>query len=261
MSADDDLRWRLDAALRFDGRCVLVTGAAQGIGRAIARAFHGAGAQVALLDVDAAVDDAAAALDAHLRSAWAARVDVRDESALQAAFDAAVARAGGVDVMVNCAALTPTTGLWDVDAREWDDVLQVNLRGTFLGCRIAGRHMRERRSGRIVNVSSAAAFVPSPVTGVHYAASKAGILAVTRAFAAALAASGVTVNAVAPSAIEGVHTADLEPARRDALMRSIPSGRLGRAEEVAAAVAFLASPAAAYVTGTTLDVTGGRLMR
>jgi 3-oxoacyl-[acyl-carrier protein] reductase len=163
--------------------------------------------------------------------------------------------------MVNNAARTPSTCLWDIGADEWDDVLAVNLRGSFFGCRIAGRHMRERSAGRIVNLGSMAGQQASAATGVHYAASKAGVIALTRAFAQALAPHGVTVNALAPAAVRSPVLEAMDESRQRTLAAGIPLGRFGEPEEVAAAVLYLASPAAAFITGATLDLNGGRLMR
>ena len=244
------------------GRSAFVTGAGQGLGAAIARGLAEAGARVMLTDIDdAAVDAVAAALRAAAHDCMALQLDVRDEAAFRGRFDAAVQHFGGIDVMVNNAARTPATSLWDITAAEWDDVMAVNLRGSFFGCRIAGRHMRGRGAGCIINLSSIAGQQASAATGVHYAASKAGLMALTRSFAQALAPHGVTVNALAPAAVRSPVLDAMDEEGRRAVAGSIPLGRFGTPEEVAAAAVYLASPAAAFMTGATLDLNGGRLMR
>jgi 3-oxoacyl-[acyl-carrier protein] reductase len=140
-------------------------------------------------------------------------------------------------------------------------VMAVNLRGAFFGCRIAARHMRERRWGRILNLSSLAGQQASAVTGAHYAASKAGLLALTRSFAQELAPHGVTVNAISPAAIHGPSLDAIDEGSRRAFLATLPVGRFGEETEVAAAAVYLASEAAGFVTGTTLDLNGGKLMR
>ncbi|OUL98926.1 SDR family NAD(P)-dependent oxidoreductase [Variovorax sp. JS1663] len=244
------------------GRAAFVTGAGQGLGAAIGRGLAKAGAKVTLVDVDGAkAETVAVGLRDAGHEAIAMPLDVRDEAAFKLCFDAAVERVGGIDVMVNNAARTPSTSLWDITAEEWDDVLAINLRGSFFGCRIAGRHMRERGAGRIVNLASIAGQQASAATGAHYAASKAGLVALTRAFAQELAPHGVTVNALAPAAVRSPVLDAMEADQRRRLAAGIPVGRFGEPEEVAAAVLYLASPAAAFVTGATLDLNGGRLMR
>lgn len=239
------------------GRSALVTGAARGLGAAIARGLADAGARVWLADIDGA---GAAATAATLPAAGAVGLDVRDEAAWQAFFDARAAD-GGIDILVNNAALTARGGLWDVSEAEWDTTMAVNLKGTFFGCRSAGRQMRGRGWGRIVNLSSMAGQQASAVTGPAYAASKAGLLAITRAFALELAPHGVTVNTLAPAAIAGPQLDALDTPTRERLRAALPVGRFGADHEVAAAAVYLCSEAAGFMTGATLDLNGGRLMR
>ena len=219
------------------------------------------GARVVLTDVDMRVDETMARIDGGAGRGLALHLDVRDEAAFSAAYAQAERYWGPINVMVNNAAITAGGSPWSITVDEWDAAMAANLRGVFLGCRIAGARMREHGRGRIVNLSSFAGQRASPATGLHYAASKAGILALTRGFAMELAPHAVTVNAVAPSAIDGPQWQGLDESRRTALLATIPLGRAGRAEEVSAAVLFLASEAAAYLTGVTLDINGGRGMR
>jgi 3-oxoacyl-[acyl-carrier protein] reductase len=225
----------------LDGRVALVTGGARGIGEAIAWTLRERGATVVAGDL--------AGGDIEL--------DVRSASS----FEAAVAQVGVIDILVNNAAVAIQRPFFEIEQSEWDEVLAVNLRGVFLGSQIVGRPMRDRGSGRIVNLSSLAGQAGSLVNGAHYSASKAGILALTKVLARELAPHGVTVNAVAPAAIDGPAMAGLTPDQVDGIRRSIPVGRLGTPEEVGELVAYLAADEAAFITGATFDVNGGLLMR
>ena len=243
-------------------KSALVTGAARGLGVAIARGLAQAGTRVAVSDIDLdGVERTARMLREEGHEAIALQLDVREEASFQRAFDAASTEFGGIDILVNNAAVTPHRALWDIDLPEWDEVMAVNVRGVFFGSRIAARPMRERRWGRIINLSSLAGQQPSAVTGAHYAASKAAVFALTRTFAQELAPHGVTVNAISPAAIRGASLDEIDEASRAAFLRTLPVGRFGEETEVAAAAVYLASDAAGFVTGATLDLNGGKLMR
>lgn len=242
--------------------CAVVTGAAQGIGAAVAQAFLKAGVPVALLDRSSSVADTAAKLDPGGRLTLALSVDVGDEAAFATAFQTSAQAFGRVAVMVNNAARTTMKSVWDIDADTWDDVMRINLRGTFFGCRIAGRHMREMGlGGSIINMASIAGQRGGTATGADYASSKAGILVLTKIFAQELAGHRITVNALAPAAIDGPMMVSLSDEKRQALEKTVPVGRFGLDSEVAAAALYLSRPEAAFITGATLDINGGLFMR
>jgi 3-oxoacyl-[acyl-carrier protein] reductase len=243
-------------------RVAVVTGPGRGLGEAIAARLVADGYRVVYADVDeAAGAAAAAAADPGGVSTLAVATDVRNLASVEACLAAAIDRFGSVDVWVNNAARTEATPFFEIDPEEWDDVLTTNLRGAYFGCRVAGQHMQGRGSGRIVNLASLAGQWGRSITGVHYAASKAGIVALTRFAATALASHGVTVNAVAPGPIDGPSVAAMPPERVAGFVKQIPMQRLGRPAEVAALVAYLASEASGFATGATYDLNGGILMR
>jgi len=237
-------------------RVAIVTGASRGIGEGIARRLHADGYGVVLSDLD--LEGAERVASELGDGAQAVEHDVRELRS----WEGLLAGLGDdVYALVNNAARTEFRSFWEIDVEEWDDVLATNLRGTYLGCRVVGEALRERGAGRIVNLASDAGQTPSGASGAHYAASKAGVLAVTRRAATELARHGVTVNAVAPAAIDGPLARSVLGDRVENELESIPVGRLGRPEEVAALVSFLLSDDAGYITGTTIDVNGGAVMR
>jgi 2-hydroxycyclohexanecarboxyl-CoA dehydrogenase len=242
------------------GRVVLVTGAARGIGGGIARAAAAAGAAVALGDVaEATVREVAGALGGR---ALGLRMDVTDAHSVGAAVAEAEARLGPIDVLVNNAGVDVIRPFLDSDPESWDRLWAVNLRGTLLATRAVLGGMVARGRGRIVNIGSDAGRVGSSAEAV-YSATKGGVIAFGKALAREVARHGITVNCVCPGPTD---TALLEQVREfdeklhASLARAIPLRRLGRPEDVAAAVVFLASDAAAYITGQTLSVSGGLTM-
>ncbi|HOZ07336.1 MAG TPA: 3-oxoacyl-[acyl-carrier-protein] reductase [candidate division Zixibacteria bacterium] len=241
----------------FSGKTVVVTGSARGIGRAIAERFARAGARVVISDVDdAALAAAAAAMPGE---AIGVRADVTSSADAEALIAAAQERFGSVDVVVNNAGVTRDTLLVRMDEKDWDMVLDINLKGAFLVTKSAAKVMMKQRSGRIINVSSVVGLFGN-AGQTNYAASKAGLLGLTKSAAKELGARGITVNAVAPGFIETDMTRVLpEEARARFLERSVIK-RAGTPDDVAAAVMFLASDAAAYITGHVIAVDGGMAM-
>jgi 3-oxoacyl-[acyl-carrier protein] reductase len=242
-------------------RVALVTGSAQGIGRATAAGLLGRGMTVVLADIEEDRNRATAAeLDPNGARSEALTLDVRAPEQIDVAVEAIVARHGSLDVLVNNAGITAPASVWELEVSQWDAVIDTNLRATFLLSRAAGAQMRRAGWGRIVNLASLAGQTARP-TGAAYAASKAGIVALTRVFALELAGAGVTVNAVAPGVTDTPMLRTVSPEIVERLSRQIPVRRVALPEEIAELVGFLVSDHAASVTGATYDINGGALMR
>ena len=243
----------------LQGKIAIVTGAARGIGLAIARAFVAEGAKVALADVLA--DEVRTQATALGPSALAVPSDVGDAGQVRVLVAETVKRFGGLNIMVANAAVQAEIHFLDLTEQEFDRVIRVNLKGTFLCGQTAARHMVETGTrGAIVNLSSVNAVVAHPVL-VHYAASKGGIAMLTKGMAVALAPHGIRVNAIGPGTVNTPINANFfgMPGMKERMLMRTPLGRIAEADEIAQVAVFLASDEASYVTGTTIYADGGRL--
>ncbi len=244
------------------GKVAIVTGAGQGMGYAVAHRLAAAGASLVINDVNAAAAVcSAAALRAAGHTALAVPGDVASSEDVRGIVAATLDRYGGIHILINNAGVLRPTAVIDIEEAEWDLVVNVNLKGTYLCSRAVLPAMREAGWGRIVNFSSTAGKNVSTVGGAHYTAAKAGVLGFTRHLAKEAAPYGITVNAVCPGLIDTeMVRATISDEQTSAYAASFPIARLGAPEEVAELVAFLASDRAAYITGASLDINGGDLM-
>ncbi len=246
--------------LDLSQRVALVTGGGRGIGQAIATTLAAAGASVVVNyhTNQTAAEETTAAIEAANGKAYAVQADVGQADDVERLFATTLETYGQLDILVNNAGIARDTLLLRMKEADFDTVLQTNLRGVYLCTRAALRTMTRQRSGRIINISSVVGLIGN-AGQANYAAAKAGILGFTRATAREIASRNVTVNAIAPGFIETEMTSDLS--NEQAILNTIPLGRLGQPYDVANLVCFLASDAAAYITGQTLTVDGGMVMQ
>jgi len=238
----------------FSNKTVIVTGSARGIGRKIAEKFAAQGANVVISDLDQDVVDKVASEIGGSTVGFMANVTSADE--VEDLFNRAKEKFGRVDVVVNNAGITRDTLMIRMAEKDWDMVLDINLKGSFLVTKTAAKIMMKQRSGRIINISSIVG-VNGNAGQANYSASKAGLIGLTKSAAKELAPRGITVNAVAPGFIESEMTNNMTEAAKDAFLDRVLIRRTGTPDDVASAVSFLASDEAAYITGQVLAVDGG----
>ena len=246
------------SGVQFEGQVALVTGASRGIGRAIAKALADKGVKV----IGTATSESGAQGITEALAAQGGKgiaLNVNDAQAVDAAIDAIVKERGALHILVNNAGITRDNLAMRMKDEDWDAVHDTNLKAVFRTSRAVMRTMMKQRYGRIINITSVVGASGNPGQA-NYAAAKAGVAGMTRALARELGSRNITVNCVAPGFIATDMTEVLPEAQKTALLSQIPLGRLGAPEEIAEAVAFLASPQAGYITGTTLHVNGGMFM-
>ena len=242
------------------GKYAVITGGARGIGLAIAEKLARENANIAVCDIDGEqAERAAEKIRALGVETFSGRVNVADPEAFEKFIDSVVEKWGRIDILVNNAGITRDTLLLRLKPEDWQLVIDVNLTGTFNGCRAAAKYMARQRSGRIVNIASVVGLIGN-AGQANYAASKAGVIGLTKSVARELAGRGVTVNAVAPGFIETEMTAALPEKVREAFLEKIPLGRPGTPDDVANVVLFLVGEKAQYITGQVIRIDGGMVM-
>jgi len=245
---------------QLENQIAVVTGAGRGIGRAIALKFAAQGADIVAVDLKTDfVQETVDEVRKLGRKAWAVAANVSEAASVEAAVEQILKEAGRVDILVNNAGITKDGLLMRMSEADWDAVLDINLKGTFLFTKAFSRAFVKQRSGRIVNIASVIGLIGN-AGQCNYAASKAGVIGFTKSVARELASRGVTANAIAPGFIETKMTEALGPEARAALLKQIPLASLGQPGDVAEAALFFASPAARYITGQVLAVDGGMVM-
>lgn len=246
--------------MRLQGKKALITGAAQGIGKSIALAMAREGADIGIADVNLenAEKTAREIMTSGVKSI-AVKLDVSKQEEVAKAFEIIMKEFGAVDILVNNAGITRDTVMLRMKEEDWDAVLDINLKGSFLCCKEAVKIMAKQRSGKIISISSVVAFMGNPGQ-INYSASKAGLIGLTKTIAKEYASRGIRANAVAPGFIQTAMTDVLSDAVKEEMKKAIPLGQFGKSGDVANAVLFLASGESDYITGQVIHVNGGMYM-
>lgn len=243
----------------------VITGAGQGIGLAVAKKFLKEGLKVVFIDISEQLLNKAKKSyvfkEVDYSKAFFLQMDISDNKAIKNGINTILNQWGRIDILVNNASVRKETPIEDITKEEWENVISVNLGGTFFLSQAVLRAMKEQKKGKIINISSFGGQYGPLTSGVHYSASKAGQLALTKVFARSAADYGITVNAVAPAAIETPEMNNIDPGKLNKMKDGIPLKRFGTSEEVSDMVFYLASDSANYITGATIDINGGMLMR
>lgn len=251
----------MESIFTLEGQVALVTGGARGIGEAVVYAFSVAGARVVISDIDM---EKAGELEREMTEQGylceAIYTDVSDSESFDKAIEYVIEKFGKLDILVNNTGILIDHFITDISDEEWERVTGINYNGTFYGCRAAIRHMRERRKGCIINMASMGGKMAFALPGVHYCSTKAAMISMTRHLTVQESSNGIKINAVAPGTTLTDMVAGRGPEKLKSIAERVPLKRLGKPEEIAAAVLFLASSASSYIAGETIDLNGGLYM-
>ena len=242
--------------MNFNGQTALITGAGRGIGKTIAVKLAESGLNIAIADMNPVSDDVVREIEEYGTQCLAFQMDVTDVESVDSVVKKIIDETGGIHILVNNAGITKDNLFMRMKPEQWSQVIDVNLNGVFHVTKAVIRTMVKQHSGRIINISSVVGFSGNPGQ-VNYSSTKSGLIGFTKSLSREVGTRGITVNAVAPGFINTAMTQALNESQQQAILSQIPLGRMGEAEDIANAVAFLASEEASYITGTVLHVNGG----